>query len=461
MKPTNMLSVAWDVWRAPKGGPNAIAARRQARLTELVAYARRHSPAYAEKYRGLPEEVTDLRQLPPATKPELMARFETWVTDPEVTRERVNAFIADKSRIGEAFLERYTVCTTSGTTGEPAVILYDEGMMNVVSALNLVRSVPSWLSRDVMRGMMRMGGRTAAVWATDGHFLGIGMAKRQIKQRPSRAERMQVFSVLTPIRELVAALNDYQPALLNGYATAVALLADEQVAGRLDIHPALVLTSSESLPPGERSRIAEVFGAEVRDNYGGSEFVAIAYDCGHGWLHVNADWVILEPVDDDYQPVTPGTPSRSALITNLANRVQPILRYELGDRILVNPEPCPCGSPLPAIRVEGRTDDVVRFEASDGTPVPVLPLALWSVLKETPGVQRFQAVQTAPDHLEVRLQPKQPEEREAVWSTLQERAEVYLASQGLGNVTVALSPEAPVRDPRSGKFRHVWSECEE
>jgi hypothetical protein len=92
----------------------------------------------------------------------------------------------------------------------------------------------------------------------------------------------------------------------------------------------LVLTSSESLPPGERDRISQAFGgAKVRDNYGASEFVAAGYDCGHGWLHVNADWVILEPVDDQYQPVPPGTTSHAVLLTNLANRVQPIIRYEM------------------------------------------------------------------------------------------------------------------------------------
>src|SRR5690606_26226061 len=142
------------------------------------------------------------------------------------------------------------------------------------------------------------------------------------------------------------------------------------------------------------------------DNYGCSEFVAIAYDCGHGWLHIHADWVILEPVDENLQPVPPGQTSQSVLLTNLANHVQPIIRYNLADRITVNPEPCACGSHLPAIRVEGRTDDILRFTRLDGTMVPVLPLALWSVIKETAGVQRFQAIQTASDRLQIRLEMK-------------------------------------------------------
>ena len=44
--------------------------------------------------------------------------------------------------------------------------------------------------------------------------------------------------------------------------------------------------------------------------------------------------------------------------STLANRVQPILRYDLGDSILQRPSPCPCGDPLPAMRVQGRTATV-------------------------------------------------------------------------------------------------------
>jgi phenylacetate-coenzyme A ligase PaaK-like adenylate-forming protein len=66
----------------------------------------------------------------------------------------------------------------------------------------------------------------------------------------------------------------------------------------------------------------------------------VAYDCGYGSVHVNADWVILEPVDAAYQPVAVGQPSQKVLLTNLANRVQPIIRYEMGDSVTIDPEPC-------------------------------------------------------------------------------------------------------------------------
>jgi phenylacetate-coenzyme A ligase PaaK-like adenylate-forming protein len=318
--------------------------------------------------------------------------------------------------------------------------------------------MPAWINGGQLMKIIGAGMKTAAVWATGGHFLGITMMKRQILEKPARARAMKIFSVVSPLPEIVAGLNQFQPAMLNGYATAISLLAQEQEVGRLHIHPVLVMTSSESLSAEERDRIRRVFGCTIADNYGCSEFVAIAAGCKHGWLHVNADWVIVEPVDEQLNPVKPGQPSHTVLITNLINQVQPILRYNLGDRITLRPDPCPCGNPMPAIRVEGRTDDVLRLTAVDSSKIPVLPLALWSVIKQCHGVQRFQVIQVGLSELKVRLETYPDCDRGETWNEVSQNLELFLQKQGLPQAQVHLAAELPVRDLRSGKFRHVWAE---
>ena len=93
----------------------------------------------------------------------------------------------------------------------------------------------------------------------------------------------------------------------------------------------------------------------------------------------------------------PGEPSHTVLITNLANRVQPLIRYDQGDSVTLRPDVCPCGSPLPAIRVVGRTNDTLSFQTDDLGEVRLLPLALGTVIEETPDVRRFQAAQDRPE----------------------------------------------------------------
>lgn len=96
----------------------------------------------------------------------------------------------------------------------------------------------------------------------------------------------------------------------------------------------------------------------------------MAYDCGHGWLHLHADWLVLEPVTTDYAPVPAGELFDTVLLANLADRAQPLIRYDLGDRVRFSPDPCACGGPLLATRVEGRTNDVVVLQSG---PADVLP----------------------------------------------------------------------------------------
>jgi phenylacetate-coenzyme A ligase PaaK-like adenylate-forming protein len=246
--------------------------------------------------------------------------------------------------------------------------------------------------------------------------------------------------------------------MFAGYASALGLLAQEQLEGRLHIHPSIVISSAEPLSEENRLLIRQAFGVPPRNNYGCSEGGVMGYECNHERMHLNADWILLEPVDANHKPVSAGQLSDRTLITNLANRVMPIIRYELGDRVTLLPEQCDCGITLPLIKLDGRTDEILRFRSSEGQSVPVLPLALWSVIKETPGVLKFQAIQVAPDELKIRLEAKQADDSDAVWKRVYVNVRDYLTQQGLGNVMVLHAAEPPMRDPKSGKFRNVWAE---
>ncbi len=452
------LSVVWDIWRTTRGGPAALAACQQARLADLVAFARQSSPYYRQLYRDLPEQITDIRHLPPVTKPELMAHFDDWVTDPAVTRASAEAFVADPRRIGEFYLGRYFLCTTSGTTGTPALFVHDQKAMTVYETTLVIRGYQAWLSFQQILALLRAGARTAVVFAMSGHIPSFSRWERLRKRSPRRAKRMLGISVLTPLPQLVQALNEFQPAALSGYSTVLALLAEEQRAGHLRIKPTLVLTGAESLSAAAHARIEEAFHCLVRDAYGASEFQGIALECEQGWLHVSADWALLEAVDELYQPVAAGQPSFTVLLTNLANRVQPLIRYDLGDSIITRPDPCPCGNPLPAIQVEGRRDELLQLQTPSGAWIPLLPMALGTVIEETPGVRRFQVIQTGPATLTVRLEAVVASHTDAVWQEVEPHLRSYLAAQGLASVTLERASELPQRDPRSGKFRHVWSE---
>jgi phenylacetate-coenzyme A ligase PaaK-like adenylate-forming protein len=173
------ISTGWDVYRAGRDGQAGIARRQEQRLRGIVAYARAHSAYFADHYRDVPDDLSDVTQLPVVTKAEMMRDFDQWVTDPSVHRDGVEAFISDPTRIGCDYLDRYVACTTSGSTGTPAILLHDLQALKVYNILGYVRSLPTALmSLPNMWALIRGRGRLAAVFVTGGHSLGNTMMAR-------------------------------------------------------------------------------------------------------------------------------------------------------------------------------------------------------------------------------------------------------------------------------------------
>ncbi len=453
-QPSNEPRLALDMWRAEREGPAGLARRQDERLAHLVRYARDHSRSYRRAFRDLPLDGVRLGDLPPVSKPELMADFDAWLTDPGVTLERVEAFVADPSLAGVPFQGEYYVCSSSGTTGHPGLFVHDRGAVTVYRALS-TRVDRAWLSGVQWLRLARQGMRWATVVGTGGHFAGESWTMRE-RRRPRRGwGSRRVISAQRPLAEVVAELDAFDPAVVTAYPSVLELLADEQAAGRLRIHPVVVETAGESMLPEDRARVSAALGGTLHDAYGASEFELMAFDCPHGWLHVNSDWLVLEPVDADLLPVPPGEPSHTVLLTNLANHIQPLIRYDLGDSVLARPDRCPCGSPLPAIRVEGRRDDVLRLTAAGGRRVSVPPLAVGSVVERTRDVYRWQLAQDGPSSVRLRLEVRPGTDADAVWRDVAAGLSAYLADQGLARATVVRDDEPPERSAASGKLRQV------
>ncbi len=449
----------WSAYRTGHEGQPYVAQRQQQRLQDIVAYARARSPHYRRLYTDVPEQPCDIGRLPVVTKAELMAHFDDWVTDPSVTRAQIEVFLANPDNIGRDFLGRYVVCTTSGATGTPAILLHDHTALVVYNVLGYARSLPALLlSPRLLWALLRGRGRMAAVFVTGGHFLGNTMMARRIRNIPWRGRSQRIFSALAPVAELVSDLNAFQPVIVGGYPSALETLAHEQRAGRLYIHPVLINAAGETLPTAKRELIGTAFGCRVGNYYGSSEAVGLTYECAAQRLHVNSDWYILEPVDACHRPVAAGQLSDGVLVTNLANRIQPIIRYHMEDRISMEADPCTCGSPFPTIHVVGRTDDILTFPTPRGEQVQILPLAIATVAEGTPGVASCQLIQRTASSLTVRLRVANPADEQAVWAALRDRLAAFLSAHGASTVTIEKADEAPALHPRSGKFRQVYSE---
>ncbi len=447
-----------DVAAATHATPALLAQRQQQRLVRLLEAARTGSAFYRERLGRGRLGWSELLRLAPVGKRELMARFDDWVTDPALRLDELRQFTADPGRVGQSWLGRYMVWESSGTSGLPGIFVQDAQTLAVYDALEVLRHrVPreGLFSMFSTFDMLGASDRTALVTATGGHFASIVSFERLRQLNPWLAASGRSFSLMQPTDALVAALNEFQPSLLATYPTMALVLAEEAEAGRLRIRPRCVMTGGEHLGGAARQRIANALGTQVRASYGASEFLPIAWECAHGRLHVNEDWVLLEPVDERHRPVPFGQPSHSVLLTNLANLVQPLIRYDLGDQVTLHTERCSCGSALPMIDVRGRNDDIMRVAGQRrGQRVSLLPMALCTVLEEECGVFDFQLQQRGPSTLVLRV-PLRDAEAGAAIERCRKALQAFAQLQGAAPIRVLGEPGCDVPRGRSGKACRV------
>jgi phenylacetate-coenzyme A ligase PaaK-like adenylate-forming protein len=241
---------------------------------------------------------------------------------------------------------------------------------------------------------------------------------------------------------MVERLNALQPVGLYGYPSVIARLAHEQREGRLRISPQSIRSTSENLLPQWRTAISETFGAPIIDTYGTTEGLVGVSEPDETFFTFNSDACILELVDDAGAPVPPGVASSRILVTNLVNRIQPLIRYEIGDRFVRQPD-SPHHGHLRA-RVEGRADEVLRFGE-----IEIHPLVIRSVLVKTPAVSDYQVRQTARG-IEVTAQAEAALETEPLRLALISS----LASAGLRDAEVeVLAVPVLERHEDTGKLR--------
>lgn len=418
-------------------------ALQQKRLRKLIRHVKANSPYFAEAYTDV-DENTPLSQLPPTSKQVMMENFDRWMTDPSITREKVDAFMSDLRNVGRKLEGKYLVYTTSGSTGDPCIVLYDDTANNVSAAIGAARS---FADPEDMKRFMKAGGKTMALFADGGFYLASGSVHYNLRRMPWKKKQLRTFEVRRPVAEIVQALNDFQPSMLGCYPTALRLIAAEQEKGNLHIHPVVIMTGGENLTDDVRAYLERVFGCTVQTNYSCTEGGTVACECREHHFHINDDWVILEPVDKDNRPVAPGVRSDKVLLTNLANFSFPIIRFEITDRIVLHNEPCSCGCGRPWVTLEGRTDDILTFSGN----IRVAPMNLYAVMKGIHGIRRFQLVQQERDVLALRLSA---DDREREFALAKEAVDAYLAQCG-ASVQVVFSEEEPRCHPVSGKFKHV------
>lgn len=240
-----MTQLYYNIWRYPHRSVERRKSIQTNRLHRLLRFARHHSPFLHNHWQSTAEEAP-LSVYPPSHKTPLMANWEDWITDKNLSRKQIENFLNDPHNIGKQLPTGYSIWTSSGSTGVPGIYVHDKNACQVYQAIESMRCIAPRLFGSRWKEHWTKPFKLAVIIATEGHFAGIAWVLSAKEKHPWLKERLRVFSVMTPIDELVHALNEFQPGYVLGYATVLDVLASEQNSRALAISPRAIIPSGET-----------------------------------------------------------------------------------------------------------------------------------------------------------------------------------------------------------------------
>lgn len=398
------------------------------RLKALLQDVAGHVPYYRDLFArtgfdpAAVRSLADLQALPFLTKAEIRAHSDALRADDAKGLARFN---------------------TGGSSGEP--LIFYIGTERVTHDVAAKWRATRWWDVDI-------GDREIVVWGSPIE-LGTQDRVRLVRDALMRTELLPAFEMSDDkVDGFVARIRERRPKMLFGYPSAIshiALRAELRGVRLDDLGIKVVFCTSERLYDHQRETISRLFGCPVANGYGGRDAGFIAHECPSGNMHITAEDIVVEIIDEAGR-VLPAGLSGEIVVTHLATRDYPFIRYRTGDIGTLSDEACPCGRGLPILKdIQGRSTDFVVAE--DGTVLHGLSLIY--ILRDIPAVRAFKIVQETRSHTRALVVPESGASTEGMDRIV---IEGFRRRLGAGvEVSVEFVDSIPAE--KSGKFRYVVS----
>jgi phenylacetate-CoA ligase len=375
-------------WRTPE----EVGESSDARLRRIVRHAARNVPHHREAFRaaGLDAEeirtAADLVRLPTTTRSSLQRGDPAAVTAEELVARR-----GLPSR-------------TSGSTGVCLEFYGDtacraQAIGSYLFFLSWVGCAP-WNPRVVV---------SAPAYAARGQHARRAGWRAQARRLLIGQENHYLAGADLCVNDLQSLVGRLRRGyFIHGYPSYVIRLAAEMLEHELELphYPAAVVSISETLTGANRTAIERAFRCPVVNHYSSVEVQHVAQSCpdSPSRLHVNSERAVVRVVDEEGRDAAPGTRGR-VLITDLANQVMPFINYDVGDTAIAG-EPCSCGRGFPVLSgLEGRSMEVIVTTQGRAVAAGAVERLLTFGCGITSRAWEYQAVQTAPDAVALRVVP--------------------------------------------------------
>ncbi|MDX1538459.1 phenylacetate--CoA ligase family protein [Arsukibacterium sp.] len=403
---------------------------QQRRLQAFINDISQHSPYYQQLFKTLGIAASDIRSVADLNKLPLLTK--------QLITDNQQALCSEAQHT----LQRYN---TGGSSGVPLIFYMGKARIShdVAAKLRATR----WWGVDI-------GDPEVVLW---GSPIELGKQDRikQVRDMLFRSYLLPAFE-FTPahIDAYLQQLQQLKPKMLFGYPSVIhqlALAAEARQLSLAELGVKVVFVTSEMLFEHQRAVIERVFNCPVANGYGARDAGFIAHQCPAGSLHISAEDIIVEIIDDNGQ-VLPAGQTGEIVITHLQTQAFPFVRYRTGDMGQLSNTPCSCGRGLPVLaHVSGRTTDFMLTTAGD----KLHALSLIYVLRDLKEIRQFKIIQHSLTDVEVQLVAVAP------LDSLLAADIVSQFKQRLGSdSTITLKQLDAIASLPNGKHRYVESKID-
>lgn len=370
---------------------------QEEKLYKLIEYVLKNSKFYREYYGRYGISLENYRDIEYSSYPTIDKRivtnhFNDLICTKDFKLKDLEEFVSHKENWGKRYNKRYTVMTSSGSTGNPAVFVYDKPAWDTVKAF-----IPGRVDTTHRMKLLTKEKMVFLITArVDAPSYNLAM----------EAEHLDYSTLILSVNEsfdkLVDAVRKFEPTIVSGYSSSIASLAEEKLKGRLDISPRKIFCSGNKLTPERRDTIERAFGVSPVNFYAASEALGMASEIPQrNKLFLFEDYYKFEIVDEGMEEVSSGE-TGDLIVTNLYNYTLPLLRYRMEDR-LKKSEVQDFNFTL-IDEIVGRSVEDLSFERADGSIDNINGIQLAAIYFK--GIKKFQFIQEDKKTLKIKYVPR-------------------------------------------------------
>lgn len=340
---------------------------------EFVKFAMEHSSFYKSRFSEVrsPENLSAIKSLP--------------ILDKETLRKNIED-------IRTVAKEDAVISKTGGTTGASLEVYFTkDDMQKRFGMLDAFRNNYGYV----------LGKKTA--WFSGKAILSKGDISKKRFWKTDYIHKVRYYSTFhiqqLNVESYIKNLIEFMPEYIVGFPSSLVDLAAYGLENNITFPSHCVkaiFPTAERVDDHTKKVLERFFRTEVYDQYASSEGAPFIIECQNRNLHIEMQSGIFEVLDEQNNDAKKGR----LVLTSFTTHGTPLIRYDIGDELVLSDETCDCGNNNPLVaKILGRTSDFI-FSAEIGK----INLGnISNALKDVSGVKQFQVIQDSLDALQIKI----------------------------------------------------------